>query len=223
MPKRRYMIPVEVVPAEAGCERFILAATKNGKACLVVAPEMVTPDGRIEVCPIKRDREYVLANPLVAHIPSGESRLLRDWIQDEIPADSPPGSAGTGEGGYGVPGPDEDSQDRAFPRIPVASLVVSGSRCSIGDISMGGIRLHQDLALPPGERRCLTLTDILAGETRQLEAEVVWCRHGRTGLRWVDLDDEHRTWLRSYVHTSAFEETAGPPRAWGRWGEAVGT
>lgn len=212
MPQRRYMIPVEVIPAQAGCEGLILAAAKNGKACLVVAPEMITPDGRIQTLPVRRDGEYLLANPLVAHIPSAGVAVTRVRVPS-----GPSAATVVHDPELDVPGPEDDEpQDRVFPRSPVASLVVSGSRCSIGDISMGGIRLHQDLALAPGERRCLTLTDILEGETRQLEAEVVWCRHGRTGLRWVDLDEEHRLWLRHYVQTGTFREAAGSTLRWGR-------
>ena len=70
MPRRRYTVPIQVIAAKEGCEARILEATRQGKACLVLAPDMISPDGRIEVCPVKRDGEHLLASILAAKIPT---------------------------------------------------------------------------------------------------------------------------------------------------------
>lgn len=89
----------------------------------------------------------------------------------------------------------EAAQRRAHPRIAAPAVVVSGDWCSVRDISLGGICLDQKSPLEAGEIYTLVLTDLMMGDSLALEAEVVWCRSGKLGLRWVRLEEAHKKWL----------------------------
>lgn len=89
----------------------------------------------------------------------------------------------------------EAAQRRVHPRIAAPAVVISGDWCSVQDISLGGICLHQKAPLEAGEIYTLVLTDLMLGDSVALEAEVVWYRSGRMGLRWVGLEESHKKWL----------------------------
>src|SRR5438067_4301799 len=121
MPRRRYTVPIQVIAAKEGCEARILEATRQGKACLVLAPDMISPDGRIEVCPVKRDGEHLLASILAAKIPTYFSPPRKSRGAADLDCGR---EAATGEAAPILP--EDEAADRSHRRAPVASLVVQG-------------------------------------------------------------------------------------------------
>src|SRR5262249_20074908 len=58
--------------------------------------------------------------------------------------------------------------------------------------------LDQRAPFRTGERHTLILTDMMLDDSKAMVAEVVWCREGRVGFRWVDVDEEQRRWLGNH-------------------------
>lgn len=195
--RQRYKLRVEVVPGLSREECFILIPTRTGKACVAVAPGSITPDQCIEVWPSRQEESWVFVN-----IPSLEKRTPQVWVPVESVQVEEPGSGGAADGAWpGAPqtgaGPREApiSQERAHRRLSVPSLVVEAPG-AIRDISLGGISLDRVPARRVGERCRLKLTDIFQDECCEMDAEVVWFRHGRIGLRWVSLTCAQERWLQ---------------------------
>jgi hypothetical protein len=87
---------------------------------------------------------------------------------------------------------------RQHPRIAAPAVAVSGDWSIVRDISVGGMSLDQRTPFQPGERHTLVLTDMMLDESKSLQAEVVWCRDGRVGFRWVELDEDQKRWLHQH-------------------------
>jgi PilZ domain-containing protein len=88
------------------------------------------------------------------------------------------------------------SERRQATRIITPPLAVSGQWNGVVDISEGGICLLTHKPLEAGERCFLILTDGWVFWTLELEAEVVWCRSDRVGLRWVNVLPEQEEWMQ---------------------------
>src|SRR5438270_13605653 len=95
----------------------------------------------------------------------------------------------------GADGEDGWATRREHSRIAAPAVAVSGDWAIVRDISLGGISLDQRAPFGNGERHTLILTDMMLDDSKALVAEVVWCRNGRVGFRWVDLDEDQRRWL----------------------------
>src|SRR5947207_9074179 len=87
---------------------------------------------------------------------------------------------------------------REHTRIAAPAVAVSGDWAIVRDISMGGISLDQRAPFQTGEFHTLILTDMMLDDSKALTAEVVWCRNGRVGFRWVNVDEEQRRWLGNH-------------------------
>ena len=87
------------------------------------------------------------------------------------------------------------AERRRHTRIERPPLVIDGLRAIVVDVSHKGIGLILDAPVTPGQRFNLCLTDVLAEESRSVEAEVTWCSGVRAGLRWVGLAPEREVWI----------------------------
>ena len=90
----------------------------------------------------------------------------------------------------------EGAERRGEPRIPSQRLRMGGPWAAVLDLSLSGAGLIVETPLQPGARCELVLVEGLLKTRQQIRAEVVWCRGGRAGLRWIDLTDDQRRWLR---------------------------
>lgn len=84
---------------------------------------------------------------------------------------------------------------RRFARIAGPPAVVSGDWTRVFDISLGGICLEGSKPVKPGDTVDLIITDEDCFHTAMIEAEVVWKRGSKVGLRWVGTDERQREWL----------------------------
>lgn len=198
--RQRYKLRVEVVPGLTGGECFVLIPTRTGKACLAVAQGHVMPDQYIEVWPSREEDGWVFVN-----VQSLEKRTPQVWVPASALRIEDPASGGAPVDSASAPAVQAQpapATERAHRRLAVPSLVVQ-SPGTIRDISLGGISLDRVPFCKTGERCRLRVTDIFQDETCELEAEVVWCRHGRIGLRWVGLTSGQEQWLRQRVGTES--------------------
>lgn len=74
-------------------------------------------------------------------------------------------------------------------------LSVSGLPAAVYDVSRTGICLLVRAPLNAGEQYHLVLHDAIDQSALPMVAEVIWYRHGRAGLRWVDLSRDQDRWL----------------------------
>ena len=106
---------------------------------------------------------------------------------------------------------EEDYSDRReYPRLLKPPAEVSGGWSRVCDVSLGGICLEGNSDLEQGDQCSLIITDGLLFYTQTLDAEVMWRRGKRVGLRWVGLDERQRAWLHSRYH--AWKEEASRPQ-----------
>jgi hypothetical protein len=94
----------------------------------------------------------------------------------------------------------EQDERRQHARLPDPPLFVSGLWATVSDVSTGGVCLALNDRVLPGERYELILTDGLFPFTIEMQAEVVWARPGRAGLRWVEVTAEQEVWLQERFH-----------------------
>lgn len=98
---------------------------------------------------------------------------------------------------------------RQHPRISTPPLRVSSLPARIHDVSHGGVSLTLHSQVHTGDRLQLLLTDALVYWTQELEAEVVWEREGRVGMRWVALSEAQEKWLEDRFRAWEKEREAG--------------
>lgn len=103
-------------------------------------------------------------------------------------------------------------EGRRYPRVERPPLILSGMPAVVHDVSEGGICLHTRESPPSGQRVDLLLTDAQLYHAQELRAEVMWCRPGQVGLRWVDLTRPQQEWLCGRV-TEWSRETPGARKA----------
>jgi len=93
---------------------------------------------------------------------------------------------------------DRRRQDRLGNCPP---LSVSGLAAAVYDVSRTGVSLLVQEPLRIGDRFHLVLTDTMDQTTLSVDAEVIWCRQGRAGLRWLELSLEQDMWLLNHFQT----------------------
>lgn len=89
----------------------------------------------------------------------------------------------------------------------------------VEDLSMGGACVQTPIPEPVGGRVQIALSLARSGSPLVLEAEVVWTRAGRMGLRWLGLNASRRRQLAALIAQSRARaispagHAAEPPRA----------
>jgi hypothetical protein len=189
-----------------------LIPTRTGKACVAVSPDSLCAGHYLEVWPSRREESWIFVN-----IPSLEKRTPQVWVPGSALWSEGPGASSNAH----LPEPPTDQEaanprtgERAHQRVAAPSIVFASESATIRDLSLGGISLDQESPRAVGERARIGLVDIFQNETCELEAEVVWCRHGRLGLRWVGLSQSQHDWLRQRLGEPP-QDSAGPQRKGG--------
>src|SRR5205807_8499815 len=93
------------------------------------------------------------------------------------------------------PGLPHGREARLYGRGEAPSLtarVMGQELVVIRDISLGGIGLGGLVPRAAGDRWTLALRAPANQESQVLEAQVVWFRGGKTGLKWLTQDPEQR-------------------------------
>jgi hypothetical protein len=90
---------------------------------------------------------------------------------------------------------EEGANRREHLRVEHPPLGVSGPRATVQNISLGGICLVLDTVAQRGDRFDLHLTDALSPAAQAMQGEVVWCKRGRAGLRWINQSPMQFLWL----------------------------
>ena len=91
----------------------------------------------------------------------------------------------------------EPGERRRQLRLACPPVFVDGLPALVHDVSRSGLSILVDVPLIPGEIHRLILTDAIDESAQMLEAEVVWYREDRAGLRWCNLNADQGSWLRS--------------------------
>jgi hypothetical protein len=90
------------------------------------------------------------------------------------------------------------SDRRRSNRLPNPPTIASGAWERVFDISLGGICLEGVEPCQEGDQLDLILTAKDCFHTTTIEAEVVWKRGKKVGLRWLGPDERQREWLQEY-------------------------